>query len=149
MALGESSVYRKPMEQLHVYVELVTYSAATSADGKASTSLIRARWQRCIENSFITLSPVTIKDDLLNSIINNSIIVYTSEGEMGAVTKKCGLCVGLCMYSIHFSTSKHINFKVCKMYGARRKVSDTRFTLAINICHINYSRTSAAFFFHE
>lgn len=43
MALGESSVYKKLMEQLHVYVELVTYSAATSADGNTSTSLIRAR----------------------------------------------------------------------------------------------------------
>lgn len=40
MALGESGVHRKLMEQLHVYFELVMYSAGTSVDGNTSTSLI-------------------------------------------------------------------------------------------------------------
>jgi len=39
MALGESGVHRKLMEQLHVYFELM-YSAGTSVDGNTSTSLI-------------------------------------------------------------------------------------------------------------
>lgn len=100
MALGESGVHRKLMEQPCVYVELVMYSAATSVDGNTSTSLIWTHWQRFIENSSITLGPPTNENDLLNSIINNSIIVPSSGGIMGKNGTKhmafvC-VCVSVC-----------------------------------------------------